>query len=136
MTLALRNLVAGGPLWLSAVVLEELYAGRADGSFSSPVAYDLGPTAGGASEMASIADFDGDGLLDIAATGYYSADMFIQILKKVGPNLTPEAFQQAAANFTYSIPNVVGPTYYPAGFQTGPPCGIGFSVGYAVFATG
>jgi branched-chain amino acid transport system substrate-binding protein len=55
--------------------------------------------------------------------GYYSADMFIQILKKVGPDLTPERFQQVASTYTYSITNVVGPTYYPAGFQTGPPCG-------------
>jgi hypothetical protein len=55
--------------------------------------------------------------------GYYSADMFVQILKKVGPDLTPERFQQVASTFTYSIPGAVGPTYYPAGFQTGPPCG-------------
>jgi ABC-type branched-subunit amino acid transport system substrate-binding protein len=56
-------------------------------------------------------------------SGYFSADMFIQILKKVGPDLTPERFQQVASNFTYEIPNVVGPTYYPAGFQAGAPCG-------------
>jgi hypothetical protein len=55
--------------------------------------------------------------------GYYSADMFVQILKKVGPDLTPERFQQAAPNFTYSIANVIGPTYYPAGLAVGAPCG-------------
>ncbi len=55
--------------------------------------------------------------------GYFSADMFVQILKKVGPNLTPQTFRQTAASFTYAIPNVVGPTYYPAGFQAGAPCG-------------
>ena len=54
---------------------------------------------------------------------YYSADMFIQILKAVGPDLTPERFQQVAAHFTYQIPGVVGPSYYPAGFQVGAPCG-------------
>jgi ABC-type branched-subunit amino acid transport system substrate-binding protein len=55
-------------------------------------------------------------------SGYFAADMFIQILKAVGPNLTPEKFQQSASHFTYQIPNVVGPTYYPAGFQAGAPC--------------
>jgi hypothetical protein len=55
--------------------------------------------------------------------GYFSADMFIQILKKVGKNLTPEKFQAAAAKFKYQVENVVGPTYYPAGFKAGTPCG-------------
>ncbi len=54
---------------------------------------------------------------------YYSADMFVQILKKVGPDLTPQAFQQTAKNFTYQIPGIVGPTYYPQSFQQGSPCG-------------
>jgi Periplasmic binding protein len=53
---------------------------------------------------------------------YYSADMFIQILKKVGPDLTPQNFQTVAGSFTYSIPGVIGPTYYPQGYQVGPPC--------------
>jgi branched-chain amino acid transport system substrate-binding protein len=55
--------------------------------------------------------------------GYYSADMFVQILKKVGADLTPQRFQQVASSFTYEIPTAIGPTYYPAGFQAGPPCG-------------
>lgn len=55
--------------------------------------------------------------------GYFSADMFVQILKKVGKNLTPERFQAVAAKFKYQIPNVVGPTVYPAGFKAGSPCG-------------
>jgi branched-chain amino acid transport system substrate-binding protein len=54
--------------------------------------------------------------------GYFSADYFIQVLKKVGKNLTPQAFQKAASTYTFSIPNVVGPTYYPQGFQVGPSC--------------
>jgi hypothetical protein len=54
---------------------------------------------------------------------YYSADMFVQILKKVGPDLTPQNFQKVAASFTYQIPGVVGPSYYPQGFQQGAPCG-------------
>ncbi len=55
--------------------------------------------------------------------GYFSADMFVQILKKVGKDLTPEKFQAVAAKFKYQIENVVGPTYYPAGFKAGTPCG-------------
>jgi ABC-type branched-subunit amino acid transport system substrate-binding protein len=55
--------------------------------------------------------------------GYISADMFVQILKKVGKNLTPERFQKVAAKFKYEIPDVVGPTYYPASFKAGAPCG-------------
>ena len=46
-------------------------------------------------------------------TAYLSADYFIQLLKKVGrPDLTPQRFQQAASNFTYQIPGVIGPAYY------------------------
>ena len=55
--------------------------------------------------------------------GYFSADQFVQILKKVGKNLTPERFQAVAAKFKYEVKNVVGPTYYPAGFKAGTPCG-------------
>ena len=55
--------------------------------------------------------------------GYFAADMFVQILKKVGKDLTPEKFQAVAAKFKYQIQNVVGPTYYPAGFKAGSPCG-------------
>ena len=55
--------------------------------------------------------------------GYFAADQFVQILKKVGKNLTPETYQKAAAKFKYQVPNVIGPTYYPAGFKAGSPCG-------------
>jgi hypothetical protein len=56
-------------------------------------------------------------------SAYFSAEMFIQILEKVGPNLTPERFRQVASTFTFSIPHIVGPSSYPAGFQVGAPCG-------------
>jgi branched-chain amino acid transport system substrate-binding protein len=54
--------------------------------------------------------------------GYFSADYFIKLLQATGKNLTPQAFQQAAAKYTYKIPDVIGPTYYPQGFQVGPSC--------------
>ncbi len=54
---------------------------------------------------------------------YFSADMFIRILKKVGKNLTPEAFSKAASKFTYQIKDTIGPTKYPKAFKQGAPCG-------------
>jgi hypothetical protein len=45
---------------------------------------------------------------------YFSADMFIDALKKVGRDITPEAVQQALAAQTWQIPSFVGPIKYPA----------------------
>jgi ABC-type branched-subunit amino acid transport system substrate-binding protein len=45
---------------------------------------------------------------------YFAADMFIQGLKKLGKNITPEALQKALANQTWQIPGLAGPTKYPA----------------------
>ena len=58
-----------------------------------------------------------------ALAGYFAADMFVEILKKVGKNLTPDSFQKVASRFTYGIDGVIGPTYYPAGYTEGTPCG-------------
>jgi ABC-type branched-subunit amino acid transport system substrate-binding protein len=44
---------------------------------------------------------------------YFAADMFIQALKKVGRNITPEAVQKALANQTWQIQGLVGPIKYP-----------------------
>ncbi|HEY3669612.1 MAG TPA: ABC transporter substrate-binding protein [Acidimicrobiia bacterium] len=52
------------------------------------------------------------------AVGYFSADFFIKAVKKAGlEHLTREAVQNAAAHMTYAIPNAVGPTQFPRGFQ-------------------
>jgi ABC-type branched-subunit amino acid transport system substrate-binding protein len=45
---------------------------------------------------------------------YFAADMFIQALKKVGRDITPETVQAALANQTWQIPGFVGPIDYPA----------------------
>jgi ABC-type branched-subunit amino acid transport system substrate-binding protein len=45
---------------------------------------------------------------------YFAADMFIQAVKKVGRNITPEAVQQALADQMWQIPGFVGPIKYPA----------------------
>jgi ABC-type branched-subunit amino acid transport system substrate-binding protein len=55
--------------------------------------------------------------------GYWSADLFVKVLKKVGKNLTPEAFAKAASKFTYVIPGIIGPTKWPKAFTQGAPCG-------------
>jgi ABC-type branched-subunit amino acid transport system substrate-binding protein len=44
---------------------------------------------------------------------YFAADMFIQSLKKVGRDITPEALQKALATQTWQIPGLVGPIRYP-----------------------
>jgi Periplasmic binding protein len=47
------------------------------------------------------------------APAYFAADMFIQALKEVGTNVTPEAVQEALANQTWEIEGFVGPIRYP-----------------------
>ena len=51
------------------------------------------------------------------AAGYFGADMFIAALKKAAKNgtsnITPESVQKAAANQTWQIKGLVGPTVYP-----------------------
>ena len=54
---------------------------------------------------------------------YFAATEFVDILKKVGPDLTGKRFDEAASHYTFSIPGVVGPTYYPQGALVGPSCG-------------
>jgi branched-chain amino acid transport system substrate-binding protein len=56
--------------------------------------------------------------------GYLSADMFIEMLKKTGRNLTQERFVRAAnRNFKYDPKDVAGPIRFPAGHATGHACG-------------
>jgi ABC-type branched-subunit amino acid transport system substrate-binding protein len=47
------------------------------------------------------------------AYAYFAADMFIQALKQVDTDVTPEAVQEALANQTWEIEGFVGPTQYP-----------------------
>lgn len=46
--------------------------------------------------------------------GYFAASMFVQALKKVGNNDTPQAVQKALATQTWKISGLVGPSKYPA----------------------
>jgi branched-chain amino acid transport system substrate-binding protein len=56
--------------------------------------------------------------------GYLSADMFVQMLKKTGKNLTETRFLRAAnRNFKYELKDVVGSITFPAGHERGGTCG-------------
>ena len=57
--------------------------------------------------------------------GYLSADMFVQMLKKTGRNLTEERFLRAAGtrNFNYELKDVVGSISFQAGHERGGTCG-------------
>jgi ABC-type branched-subunit amino acid transport system substrate-binding protein len=46
--------------------------------------------------------------------GYLSASMFVQALKKVGNNDTPQAVQKVLATQTWQIKGLAGPTAYPS----------------------
>jgi hypothetical protein len=55
----------------------KIFLGAGDGTFPTHLAYETGQSEGG---FAVLADFDGDGILDIAATGFYG----VSILTGVG----------------------------------------------------
>jgi ABC-type branched-subunit amino acid transport system substrate-binding protein len=56
--------------------------------------------------------------------GYFSADLFLAAVAKAGRNLTVDRLLKVAnKNFTYSVPNTVGPTKFPAAHTRPTPCG-------------
>jgi branched-chain amino acid transport system substrate-binding protein len=56
--------------------------------------------------------------------GYLSADMFVEMLKKTGKNLTETRFLRAAnRNFKYDAKDLSGPVTFPAGHTRGGTCG-------------
>ena len=58
-----------------------------------------------------------------AIQGWLSADLFLSILQKVGPNLTPESFDQVANdNFSWEVPGVAGKAVFPAFHNLGGVC--------------
>jgi len=59
-----------------------------------------------------------------ALAGYLSADLFVDMLKKTGKNLTAERFLRVAnKNFKYESKDVTGPITFPRGHRDGSPCG-------------
>jgi ABC-type branched-subunit amino acid transport system substrate-binding protein len=57
--------------------------------------------------------------------GYFAADMFVQAVKKLGKNVTPEALQKAMSTQTWEIPDFVGPIKYPASTVLSTPACLG-----------
>jgi branched-chain amino acid transport system substrate-binding protein len=56
--------------------------------------------------------------------GYLSADMFVEMLKKTGKNLTETRFLRVAnKNFKYEPKEVAGPITFPKGHREGGTCG-------------
>ena len=102
--------------------------------------YNTQPNAGLTQMEADFAAFKpGTALTGYAnVPAYFAADMFIQALKKVGRDTTPEAVQTALANQVWQISGLVGPLKYPEStvgptpacveVLTDPPDGSGYQV--------
>jgi ABC-type branched-subunit amino acid transport system substrate-binding protein len=90
--------------------------------------FDLPEDAGNAKMQSIVAAIKASAGDDVLITqgvlsGYFTADLFVSILKKVGKNLTAEKFAKVASKFTYEVPGTVGPTKWPKAFEQGAPCG-------------
>jgi ABC-type branched-subunit amino acid transport system substrate-binding protein len=56
------------------------------------------------------------------AAGYWSMDLFIAMLQKVGPNLTRQAFENVANHFSYDNHGGSPPVTFPAAHTSVTPC--------------
>ncbi len=57
------------------------------------------------------------------AAGYWSADLFVAMLAKVGKRLTRERFLAVARQFEHEVPATVGAVRWPPMHSQGVPCG-------------
>ena len=58
------------------------------------------------------------------AIGYYSADIFLNDLKKAGKNLSRDGFLKVANDgSTYKVPGGIGKISFPANHTASVPCG-------------
>jgi hypothetical protein len=59
------------------------------------------------------------------AAGYWAADMFVKAVDQTGPELTVESFLATlnGGEFTYEVPDVVGPSTWPDNHDKVVPCG-------------
>ena len=57
------------------------------------------------------------------AAGYWSADLFLQMLAKTGKRLTRPRFLAVARRFEYEVPSTIGPSRWPVAHAQGVPCG-------------
>ncbi len=67
--------------------------------------------------------------------GYWSADLFVEALRRAGRNLTVTRLLRAAnRSFTYRVPDTVGPVTFPAAHDAPTPCGTLVESDGAAFA--
>jgi branched-chain amino acid transport system substrate-binding protein len=58
------------------------------------------------------------------AAGYFAADLFVKVARKVGRQLTPKRFLGVANDdFEWRLKRTAGPTTFPAGHTVPTPCG-------------
>jgi branched-chain amino acid transport system substrate-binding protein len=57
------------------------------------------------------------------AAGYWSADLFLQMLAKTGRRLTRARFLAVARRFQYEVPATIGASRWPTAHAQGVPCG-------------
>lgn len=58
------------------------------------------------------------------AAGYFSADLFVKVVRKTGKRLTPERFLEAANDdFEWRLKRTAGPTTFPDAHTVPTPCG-------------
>ena len=66
----------------------------------------------------------GTQLVQSVAAGYFSADLFVEALKKTGENLTVERLVNAAnKRFRWQLEDTAGPTRFPGAHARPTPCG-------------
>jgi ABC-type branched-subunit amino acid transport system substrate-binding protein len=92
----------------NVTVLEKPMAGVITSTY-----YDTAPGSALTTMMNNIDAFKPGADISSVDQTYFAADMFIDALKQVGHNITPQAVQQALAHITWSIPGLVGPIMYP-----------------------
>lgn len=70
------------------------------------------------------AEFPDQTLVQSVAAGYWSADFFIKVLKKVGEDLTQEEFLEVANDgFVNRVPDTIARTKWPRAHEQGSACG-------------
>jgi hypothetical protein len=63
-------------------------------------------------------------LVQPLAAGYWSAEFFIQVLKKAGEDLTRESFLEVANDgFVFRVPDTIARTKWPKAHSQGSACG-------------
>ena len=134
-TLAVKPAILGGgfegPIvdyanYIPGILADPAVAGALEGTY---VNTQLPPQEGGGPAIEQlVADLEAIGADPLVTTGvsvgYWSADMFLQMLESVGTDLNAQTFRETInAGFEYEPPEGgLGPISFPDGFQQPSPC--------------